>query len=285
MNKVIITTDSGIDPIKTDTMIPIQIVDSKKNIGYRDTIDINVSKILEDTQKGIYYKTSAPLYDDYYDMFTKYLKEGYDVVHLSLGSKISSTSVSLSNQIANDLNEEYENKVYSIDSMTGATGGTLLYLLANKILESGANALELVSEIEKIKPYIKTSFYVPNPMGFIRSGRNSHTLDLAEKAINALKLKFRVDFDKTGGLVKKDIYRGTDIKSFYKMLNDILKESDDIDKSNVVIGTVKEDKINMHALTKFLESFDMNVTRQDINGCVAAYGSADLIGFSYVLKK
>lgn len=283
MNKIVLTTDSGIDPIDKSNMIPVQIIDSKNNIGYKDVIEINVDKILEDSKKGIYYKTSAPLYDDYYNMFSKYLKSGCDVIHLSLGSKISSTSVSLSNQIANELNDEYENKVHVIDSMTGATGGTLLYKLVNELIKQGVTKEEILREIDNIKPLIKTSFYVPNPIGFIRSGRNSQALILAEKALQTLKIKFRVDIDSMGGLGMKDMYRGSDKKNIYKMLDNILKE--DLDKNNFVIGTVKEDNINMNDLTNYLNELNINPIRCDINGCVAAYGSPDLVGFSYLLKK
>ena len=281
MNKVIITSDSGIDPTDNTYMIPVQINDTTNQIGYRDDgLSINVDKILDDAKKGIYYKTSAPLTTDYYDMWDKIIKQGDDIVHLCLSDKISSTSYLLSNNIAEEFNDRYGKHIYVVNSLTGGTGGTALYKKAMELNDD--NPVKLYNEMSTLAGNIKTAYFVPNPMGFIRSGRNSKALDLAEAAIKRMNLKFRVDFSPDGTLSKKEIYRGSNEKNFYKMLDKVL--NNDIDK-DIVIGTVKEQDINMDRLQTYLESKDYNVTRQDINGCVAAYGSPDLVGISYMLKK
>src|SRR5574344_1979407 len=170
MNKVIITSDSGIDPTDNTYMIPVQINDTTNQIGYRDDgLSINVDKILDDA-----------------------------IVHLCLSDKISSTSYLLSNNIAEELNDRYGKHIYVVNSLTGGTGGTALYKKAMELNDD--NPVKLYNEMSTLAGNIKTAYFVPNPMGFIRSGRNSKALDLAEAAIKRMNLKIRVDFSPDGTL-------------------------------------------------------------------------------------
>ena len=127
MKKIVLTTDSAMCPIKKEDsiIIPTQIIDSN-NKSYYDNGEISNKKILEDMDNGLIYKTSSPLLGDFEKTFRSVLKEGKDIIHLSVGSHVSQGSVNGANLIANELNEEYENKVYVVDSLNGATGGTLL---------------------------------------------------------------------------------------------------------------------------------------------------------------
>ena len=170
MNKIVITTDSGIDPLNEDTMIPGQIIKNGVKL-YRDIVEISPIEILKQTKEGNKFKTSSPVLEDYHDMFTKYLEDGNDIIHLSMSSGISEGSVNSSNVIANTLNDEYDNKVYVIDTLTGATGGTLISEIANSYKEQGMSTTEIVDELNRIKKNIHTSFYVPNPQGFIESAQ------------------------------------------------------------------------------------------------------------------
>jgi len=127
MNKCVLTADSGICSInKEDSIIiPAQVVSSNGDT-FPDDGNISNKEILENTKKGIIYKTSSPLLGDYENTFRKILEDGKDAIHLSMSSGISSGSVNGANIIARDLNDKYQNKVYVIDSLSGATGETLL---------------------------------------------------------------------------------------------------------------------------------------------------------------
>src|SRR5574344_257747 len=276
----IITSDSGICPINTDTMIPDQVTTG--SIGYRDTIEINNDKILEDSKKGIIYRTSAPIDEDYISMFNKYIKDN-DIVHLSLGSHISSTSVNSSYRIAREINEERKHKIYVVDSNTGATGGTLINEIAIKLAKEGINATEIKDRLDIIKYRINTSFFVPDPSGFLRSGRNGYAIKITEQAIKLLNIKLRVDFDIEGKLVVKGIYRHNINKSFDEIKDSAISNIDH--DYPIIIGNVKEDKIDMEQLKQYLENkYDNQVLNKQINGVVAAYGSNDLVEISYIKK-
>ena len=76
----IITTDSGMNPININTMIPGQIIENDL-VCYKDVFEISSKKIIEKLNKGYNFKTSSPLPVDYYSMFERYINKykGYEL--------------------------------------------------------------------------------------------------------------------------------------------------------------------------------------------------------------
>ena len=212
-----------------------------------------------------------------------------------MSSGISEASFNSASLSANELNDEYENKIYVVDTFTGATGGTLISEIAEHLRRKGYDAKKIVNYLNDIKKRIASSFYVPDPKGFIRSGRNKSELCKKEKALLiGLKtaviagIKFRVDFNDEGNLYTKNIFkskRKDGMINFTKnIVNNENKES--FESSAVVVGTLNEKYVNMDDIVTYLEDlhyFD-RVIRRDINGVVASYGCDDLCGISLIKK-
>lgn len=293
MSKIVITTDSGLDPINEDTMISGQI--TRDNIdNFRDVKEISNRRILEELKEHT-FKTSSPIMGDYYDMFEKYLEDGNDIIHLCMSSGISEGSVNAPNMVANDLMDEYENKIYIVDTLNATTGGTLINEYAKELVEKGMSVEEIITELNRFKKYIQTSFYVPNPEGFIKSGRDKSSMCAKDKALllgaKATKLagiKFRVDFNDEGNLYTKNLMRVKTSLGMLKMVKEIVNETniESYDPSYVVVGNVEEKDVSMDELTDYLNGLEYfnKVIRQDINGVVACYGSEDLCGISLIKK-
>lgn len=298
MNKVILTTDSGICANrKNDTIIiPAQIVVNREK-SFSDDGTVTNKQILENMKQGIIYKTASPLLGDFEKVFRNELEKGKDVIHLSMGSGISEGSVNGANLIARQLNDEYQNKVYIVDSLTGATGGTLLYELAyNEIINSNESSVEIVKKLEKLKTNLQTSFYVPNIDGFRSSGRDktkNHLKDgvlaVTSKVAKLAGVKFRVDFHETGDLFLKKIYRSSTALGMQKMVSDIVNENtvEEFDSNYVAIGSLYKDKVNLEEIKNYLLSFNYfkNIVEQDIGPIIAPYGCDDLCGISLVKKR
>lgn len=295
MNKIVITTDSGIDPINTENMIPGQIVENDKKC-YRDMFDITPQQILEKTKLGSKFKTASPVLTDYEDKFRQLLKENDEIIHLSMSSGISEGSVTSSKLIATDLNEEFGERIHVVDTFTGATGGTLINEIANNLVNEGYTTKEIINILNDIKTRIHTSFYVPNPEGFIRSGRNKSELCLKDKALLIgakasimAGIKFRVDFNNEGNLYTKGIIRKKINQGMIKIVEDVINDrnKEAFEDKYVVIGNVNEDKVNMQEIIEYLKSLNYfdQIIRKDINGVVACYGSNDLCGISLVKKR
>lgn len=115
-------------------MIPALIIENGEKT-YKDCLEINSSKILKRIKEENVFTTSSSLLGDYYNMFSKILENGDDVIHLCMSSGISEGSFNSAFLTANTLNEEYNNKVYVIDTLNGATGGTLIYNIADGLIK------------------------------------------------------------------------------------------------------------------------------------------------------
>lgn len=296
--KIVLTTDSGMCPNKRldPIIIPDQIT-RNDNKSYRDNgKEITTKEILED--KSHIYKTAAPLLEDYENIFTKLLKEKNDIIHLSLGGGISSSSINNAILVANELNERYKNKIYVIDSCTGSIGGTCYYERAfQQLANSNLPAKQIKEQLEQIKKQIHTSFYVPDPTGFIKSGRDkskkhsisSNIIDLSSKILNMTSLKYRVDFHENGDLFLKKIFRSSKHQGMLKMIQEIINKNTIYEFENDIctIANLEEKDINMKEIYEYINSLNYfkKIIRAEIGNVVAPYGCNDLCGISLVKKK
>lgn len=298
MKDIVITTDSGICPIKKeDTKIIPAIISCSNGFSYSDDGSIENKKILENIEKGFSYKTASPILGNFDETFRNVLKEKKDIIHLSMSSGISEGSVNGATLVANYLNEEYDNKIYVIDSLTGATGGTLFYELAyQELLNSNLPTNELVNKLNILKNKIQTSFYVPNIDGYIKSGRDKTNSNLKKRVLSTtsqiikkFNFKFRVDFNKKGDLYLKEMFRGSQSLGMDKIVKDIVNDNtiENYDKRLVVLGNLFKDKVDMEKIKDYLKSFNYfdNIIEKEIGSVVAAYGCKDLCGIALVKKK
>lgn len=271
MNKIILTSDSGIDPTNEQNMIPALIIENGEKT-YKDCLEINSSKILKRIKEENVFTTSSSLLGDYYNMFSKIFENGDDVIHLYMSSGISEGSFNFAFLTANTLNEEYNNKVYVIDTLNGATGGTLIYNIADGLIKKEYSAKSIIEYLNILKNNILTSFYVPDPKGFIRSGRNKSELCIKDKAI----------------LMVLKIFKSKRKDGMMKLTQNIINEQNkyEYDPKIAVVGTIKERYVLIDDIITYLEDLNYfdKITRKDINGIVAAYGSEDLCGISLIKK-
>lgn len=271
MNKIILTSDSGIDPTNEQNMIPALIIENGEKT-YKDCLEINSSKILKRIKEENVFTTSSSLLGDYYNMFSKIFENGDDVIHLCMSGGISEGSFNSAFLTANTLNEEYNNKVYVIDTLNGATGGTLIYNIADGLIKKEYSAKSVIEYLNILKNNILTSFYVPDPKGFIRSGRNKSELCIKDKAI----------------LMGLKIFKSKRKDGMMKLTQNIINEQNkyEYDPKIAVVGTVKERYVLIDDIITYLEDLNYfdKIIRKDINGIVAAYGSEDLCGISLIKK-
>lgn len=296
---IVLTTDSGMCPNKeyNPIIIPDQITRSDGKYFVDNDKDITTDFILKDENNT--YRTSAPLLTDYTETFVKLLEDGNDIIHLSLGSGISSSSVNNANLVANELNNNYDNKVYVIDSCTGSVGGTCYYEACYQELINNdyASVTELKNKLEKLKTRIKTSFYVPDPTGYLRSGRDSSSkysfsqsvLSLSSSILKKVSFKFRVDFYENGDLYLKKIFRSSNKNGMLDMTKAIVNKDtmSEFENDFCVIGDLHQKYVDMKELEDYLLSLDYfkKVVHSNVGNVVAPYGCDDLCGLSLVKKK
>ena len=290
MSKTIITCDSGMDPINTDYMVSA-LLNRNDAKTYRDVTEITSEEVLAEIKNGFSFKTSAATPKDYYNLFNRALDNCDNIIHLSMGEGLSRASLNtaffVSQEIARD-------KITVLDAKNGATGGTLILEYAKYLENYGLSYREILEELQRYLSDIKTSFFVPNPTGFKRSGRDSSELCMKDKAViigsKALTLagvKFRVDFNSEGQLYASKMMRGKSEVKALEMIKSIVNDDtiNEYDRRMAVIGTVAENRVSMNDINAYLTNYFDTVIRKDINAVVAAYGSPDLVGLSLARKR
>ena len=291
MNKTVITTDSGVNPISYVNMVPGIIIGRDKT--YYDTVKINKydnieainsKEILESRINGNHFTTSAPSYSDYVTVFNNILDNNQEIVHLSMSSGISSGSVNMSNNVINELRDETGKEIYLVDTLTGGSGGPVIEAIANDLANNNLSAKEIKEELEQIKHNILSTYYISEANGFIESGRAPSVF----RALDVLSIRHRVDIDEDGKLFYKKPYRGGIKKTALRYVTELINDKNIESYSKKYISLLKMplDKISIDEIRNYIQSFDYfdNILEGNFLGTISAFGVKDQIGIG-LLKK
>lgn len=147
---------------------------------------------------GTLPKTSAPSIQEFADFFSKYVNDGYDIVHLDISAELSN-----SYNAARLAAEDYDG-VYVIDSIMLSTGIGLLAIEAAECRDKGMSAKEIAEHIESIKSKVSTSFVLDTLEFMWKGGRCT---GVTAFGANLLKIKPGLEM-KDGKLEIYKKYRG-----------------------------------------------------------------------------
>ena len=177
MAKFIITTDSCADLpkdfIKKYNIGVLPLTFSIDNKEYSGLDDYDVLDFYNKMRNGLMPTTSQVTPQTAKDVFEKYLKEGYDILHLAFSSGLSG-SYNSTRIAQEELNEEYkDNKVIVIDSLCASLGEGLLVYQAVKLKEQNKSIDEIASFIEDHKLNVCHYFTVDDLNHLYRGGRVS----------------------------------------------------------------------------------------------------------------
>ena len=223
-----ITTDSTCDLPEAllreydITVLPLGIV---KGEGlFRDGVDIHPADIAAHVDAGgAITTTNAVNTADYLDCFSRLLKTCNAVVHVNLGSKISSC-----HQNARIAAAELSN-VYVADSDNITVGMGELVLRAARAARAGHTPEEILAELEDLRRRMEVSFVLDRLDYMKRGGRCS-----AVTAIGANLLKLHPCIEVVDGkLAVTKKYRGSMERVVSDYLHDRLDGRDDIDTERI----------------------------------------------------
>ena len=127
-------------------LIPLHIILNEKS--YDDGVNIKPDDIYANFAKtGKLPKTSAINTQEYMEVFKPYIDDGYDIIHINLGSAISS-----SYQNCVTASKELGGHLYPINSCNLSSGSGHLVIETAKRIEKGMTAPEIVEEIKALVP-------------------------------------------------------------------------------------------------------------------------------------
>ncbi|MDR2492257.1 MAG: DegV family protein [Coriobacteriales bacterium] len=196
---------------------------------YTDNVDITPGETFEIYRKtGELPKTSAVNVGEYLERFRQWTQEGFEVIHVNLGSSISSShenAVQAAKQTGG---------VHVIDSGNLSSGSGLLVIAAAERIAQGMPAAQVALEVEELREKTHASFII-DTLEFLRAGGRCSTLQ--ELTANLLKIKPCIEVDNRDGSMRLGRkYRGKLESVLLRYTEDKLEEYvGQIDDSRVFI--------------------------------------------------
>ena len=154
--------------------------------------------------EGAETKTSQVNVAEYVDFFTPFLKEGKDILHVTLSSGISGT-INSARSAAEILSAEYpERKIYIVDSLGASSGyGLLMDTLADK-RDEGLTIDEARDWLEENKLHLHHWFFSTDLSFYVKGGRISKTAGFFGTMLNICPL---LNMDNLGRLIPREKIR------------------------------------------------------------------------------
>ena len=153
---------------------------------------------------GAMTKTSQVNVGEFEEYFEPFLKEGKDILHVTLSSGIS--GVNNAANIAKDmLQEKYpDRKIYVVDSLCAACGYGLLMDELADLRDAGKSIDEVYQWVEANKGRLHHWFFSTDLTFFIKGGRVTKTAGFVGTMLNICPL---LHVDKEGKLIPKQKVR------------------------------------------------------------------------------
>ena len=130
-------------------------------------------KFYQSMRDGAVTNTFQLNQDDFADYFRELLKNGQDIIHVSLSSGLSGVSNSARLAIETMKEEFPDRTIYLIDSLAASAGyGLLLQAMSDKRKE-GMNIIDLYNWVEENKLKLHHWFFTTDLTYFVRGGRVS----------------------------------------------------------------------------------------------------------------
>lgn len=175
-------------------------------VSYPD--DLGRSIAFEDFYKrmsqGADTKTSQINVEEFKDYFEPFLKEGKDILHVTLSSGISGVynSAKLAKE---ELEEQYpERKIYIVDSLGASSGYGLLMDKAADLRDGGMSVDEAAAWLEENKLRLHHWFFSTDLTFYIKGGRISKTAGAVGTVLNICPL---LNMDNLGRLIPRQKIR------------------------------------------------------------------------------
>lgn len=186
--KYIISTDSTADLPESyvkEHSVAVQFLSyAFEDTAYGLDNQLDPHDFYERMRSGEMPTTNACIPDEVQTSFEAYLKEGYDILHISFSSGLSA-SHNNARIAANELAEQYpDRKIILVDSLCASLGQGLLVHYAVTLKEQGKSLEEVAAWLEENKLHLCHQFTVDDLFHLHRGGRVSKATAIIGTLIN-----------------------------------------------------------------------------------------------------
>lgn len=282
MNKVMIMTDSTCD--LTKELIEsreIHVVPLYVNFGdlsYRDGIDLTTEELYTKVDElGFLPKTSAVSPGEFINHFTPFIEQGFDIVCINIGSKLSGTYQSA--LIAKDMvNPE---RIHIVDTNNLSSGVGLVVLKGCDFRDQGLDAATIKAKLDGIAPRVRSQFAIQT-MDYLYKGGRCSAISAFLGSVLSIKPIIQVNDGKLD-VYKKAIGKMT--RALDYMIEDYAALYDKIDLDYVMITHSIAEKSATYMKEKVSEIGLPKQLLETYAGCViSTHCGRGTIGILYILK-
>ena len=239
-------------------IVPFYITFDQVNF-LKEGIDISKDEFYNRlvTEKDLLPKTSQPNPQDYIDMYTPHLKDGKDIISLTVSSKLSGShnSALLATKA---LKEDYPDRTIAIiDSLNASIGQGLILKEMIKMRDAGYTLDETVQTTEKVRKTTKVYFTVDSLEYLKKGGRLGPTTALVSGILGLLPI---LRLDEEGQVSQLSSVRGK--KKVLKILEEAIVDvvKDDKENINLSIGHALSEKDATTLKANIEKALDIEIT-------------------------
>lgn len=247
---------------------------------YQDGVDISADEIYQTYyQRRILPKTAAINAEEFVAFFKPWVEKGYDIIHVNLGSGLSS-----SHQNCCIAAKELGGHVYPVDSYNLSTGSGLLVIEAAERIAAGMPAQQIQRELNELRPHCHASFII-DTLEFLHAGGRCSAL--AALGANFLNLKPCIEVDNsTGNMGVGKKYRGSLQKVLPLYTRDKLQGRTDLKLDRVFIthSGISPDYIRLvsSAIREYADFKELFVTRA--GSTISSHCGPNTLGVLFMTK-
>jgi DegV family protein with EDD domain len=283
MNKIKLISDStcdlSLDLIKKHNIDIVPLLVNFKEESYRDLVDLQTEGMYDLVEKHkMLPKTAAASPGSFYELFEKYLNEGYKIIYLGIGSKFSAT-LSSATTAKNMLESD---DIYLIDSSNLSSGTGLLLLKTAKYIEEGLEVTEIVDKIKKTVPKVRSQFVI-NTLDYLYKGGRLSALSALMGGMLRIKpiIKVRDGVMAVGKKARGHINKGIDL-----MVQEYIDQIDDIDNEFVMIthSLAHESAQYIKGILENNQAKIGNLYETDAGCVISSHCGKGTIGILYIMK-
>lgn len=283
--KIFLSADSSVD-IGPELAERYHVAFTPLSVYMGDTVGIDGVSIFPDDVYENWYKThtlprtAAVNPEEYLRLFQPHVDAGEAVIHISLGSGLSSC-----HQNARIAAEQLGGEVYVIDSKSLSTGSGLLVCEAGERIASGMEASKIYEEVSALADKTSASFVI-DKLDFLHAGGRCSSMAQLSAGILGLHPSIFVVNDRGGSMTVGKKYVGKLGKCVTKYIEQQLAGRDDLVYDRVFVthsgideSILADAKAQVLALQPFKELF---VTRASCT--ISSHCGPGTIGVLFIHK-
>lgn len=245
---------------------------------FADGVELTVDDMYKKVEEyGMLPKSAAISPGEFATVFKKYLDEGYQIIYLGIGYKFSGTLQSAN--VAKGLLESDD--IHLIDSGNLSSGSGLLLLRASDLIKEGKDVPSIVKEIEETVPKVRSQFVI-DTLEYLYKGGRLNALGAFFGKVLHLHPMIAV---KDGEMYVAKKISGAMRKAVRYMVNEAIKQKDDIDPRYMMITHSKAEKNAVYVKGMLEDSMDLDTIYETYAGCtISTHCGAGTIGILYIMK-